>query len=199
MIRKPQIHPLAERHIRELRERWHIEPTLEECLWIVQLAERVLNPVAGTRMELAEIPERVGVSDEWLHPLTIGAALWFTERASAWWADDRERLFKAIAWAMSVDEWNDGWGVEKKRAVIKESRHIHQHKGTLSAIKRALAAIGQPDATVIERGNYMTGEYSHVVAALAANTVLVVVLRVGGVQQRLHIGLHGAQIVRVDA
>lgn len=101
MIRKPQIHPLAERHIRELRERWHIEPTLEECLWIVQLAERVLNPVAGTRMELAEIPERVGVSDEWLHPLTIGAALWFTERASAWWADDRERLFKAIAWALA--------------------------------------------------------------------------------------------------
>lgn len=101
MIRKPQIHPMAERHIRELRERWQVEPTLEECLWIVQLVDRVLNPVAGTRMELAEIPERVGVSDEWLHPITIGAALWFNELASAWWADDRDGLFKALAWMMA--------------------------------------------------------------------------------------------------
>lgn len=76
--------------------------------------------------------------------------------ASLWNADTCPApLLPYLAWAMSVDEWNDGWGVEKKRAVIKESRHIHQHKGTLSAIKRALAAIGQPDATVIERGNYI--------------------------------------------
>lgn len=76
--------------------------------------------------------------------------------ASLWNADTcPSALLPYLAWAMSVDEWNDGWGVDKKRAVIKESRHIHQHKGTLSAIKRALAAIGQPDATVIERGNYI--------------------------------------------
>lgn len=101
MIRKPQIHPLAERHIRELRERWHVEPALDECLWIVQLVEQVLNPVAGTRMELAEIPERVGVSDEWLQPLTIGAALWFNDRASAWWEREPARLELSIAWALA--------------------------------------------------------------------------------------------------
>ena len=76
--------------------------------------------------------------------------------ASLWNADTCPApLLPYLAWAMSVDEWNDGWGVDKKRAVIKESRHIHQHKGTLSAINRALAAIGQPGATVIERGNYI--------------------------------------------
>lgn len=76
--------------------------------------------------------------------------------ASLWNADTcPPALLPYLAWAMSVDEWNDGWGVDKKRAVIKESRLIHQHKGTLSAIKRALAAIGQPGATVIERGNYI--------------------------------------------
>lgn len=76
--------------------------------------------------------------------------------ASLWNADTcPPALLPYLAWAMSVDEWNDGWGIEKKRAVIKESRYIHQHKGTLSAIKRALTAIGQPDATIIERGNYI--------------------------------------------
>jgi phage tail P2-like protein len=76
--------------------------------------------------------------------------------ASLWNADTCPApLLPYLAWAMSVDEWNDGWGVDKKRAVIKESRYIHQHKGTLSAIKRALTAIGQPDATIIERGNYI--------------------------------------------
>lgn len=76
--------------------------------------------------------------------------------ASLWNADTcPSALLPYLAWAMSVDEWNDGWGVDKKRAVIKESRHIHQHKGTLSAIKRALAALGQPGATVIERANYI--------------------------------------------
>ncbi|MFZ2972307.1 MAG: phage tail protein I [Ferribacterium limneticum] len=60
-----------------------------------------------------------------------------------------------LAWAMSVDEWNEQWGVDKKRAVIAESRLIHQQKGTVAAIRRALTAIGQPDATVIERGNYI--------------------------------------------
>lgn len=76
--------------------------------------------------------------------------------ASLWNADTcPAALLPYLAWAMSVDEWNDGWGVDKKRAVIKESRTIHRHKGTPSAIKRALAAIGQPDAIVIERGNYI--------------------------------------------
>lgn len=60
-----------------------------------------------------------------------------------------------LAWAMSVDEWNEQWGIDKKRAVIAESRLIHQQKGTVAAIRRALTAIGQPDAIIIERGNYV--------------------------------------------
>lgn len=76
--------------------------------------------------------------------------------ASLWNADTcPAELLPYLAWALSIDEWNNGWGIEKKRAIIKESRVIHQHKGTPSAIKRALTAIGQPDATIIERGNYI--------------------------------------------
>lgn len=85
----------------------------------------------------------------------VVTSLWNAETCPA-------ALLPYLAWAMSVDEWNDGWGVDKKRAVIKESRYIHQHKGTLSAIKRALTAIGQPDATIIERGNYIRHDGSAV-------------------------------------
>lgn len=95
--------------------------------------ERAIDQTAAARM--AALP-------------SVVASLWNADTCPA-------ALLPYLAWAMSVDEWNDGWGVEKKRAVIKESRHIHQHKGTLSAIKRALTAIGQPGATVIERGNYI--------------------------------------------
>lgn len=58
-----------------------------------------------------------------------------------------------LAWALSVDEWNNDWSVEKKRAVIMEARYIHQHKGTPSAIRRSLAAVGHPDAELIERAD----------------------------------------------
>lgn len=60
-----------------------------------------------------------------------------------------------LAWALSVDEWDPLWSEEKKRAAIAAAREIHQHKGTPSAIRRALAAIGQPDAQLIERADYI--------------------------------------------
>lgn len=54
-----------------------------------------------------------------------------------------------LAYAWSVDEWNDNWSVATQRSVIKNSVWVHQRKGTLGAVKRALAAIGY-DATVVE-------------------------------------------------
>lgn len=54
-----------------------------------------------------------------------------------------------LAYAWSVDEWNDNWTAETQREVIKNSIWVHQRKGTLGAVKRALAAMGY-DSTVIE-------------------------------------------------
>lgn len=62
-------------------------------------------------------------------------------------------LLPWLAWALSVDEWDHGWSVEKKRAVISASIAIHQRKGTPGAIRTALAALGQPDAEIIERAD----------------------------------------------
>lgn len=58
-----------------------------------------------------------------------------------------------LAWALSVDEWDNGWPIEKKREVVKAAREIHQKKGTPLAIARALESIGQPDAVLIERAD----------------------------------------------
>lgn len=63
-------------------------------------------------------------------------------------------LLPYLAWATSVDEWDDRWSEDIKRAVIREARIIHALKGTPAAIRRALAALGQPDARIVERGNY---------------------------------------------
>lgn len=60
-----------------------------------------------------------------------------------------------LAWALSVDDWETDWSEQKKRAAINESIEIHEHKGTPSAIYRALAVRGQPDAILIERADYI--------------------------------------------
>lgn len=64
-----------------------------------------------------------------------------------------EKMLPYLAWALSVDDWDATWSLERKRAAIREARFIHQHKGTLAAIKRALAVLGHQDAVVIERAD----------------------------------------------
>lgn len=60
-------------------------------------------------------------------------------------------LLPFLAWELSVDEWNPGWGEDVRRAVIAASINIHRHKGTLGAVRRALAAIfGDTGFTLIE-------------------------------------------------
>ncbi len=66
-----------------------------------------------------------------------------------------EAVLPFLAWALSVDEWDDMWSPEKKRASIREARYIHQHKGTRGALRRALAALGQGDADIIERTQFI--------------------------------------------
>ena len=75
---------------------------------------------------------------------------------SIWNADTcPSPLLPYLAWALSIDEWDNKWSDDKKRQIIKESREIHARKGTIGAVKRALASIGQADASVLERGDYV--------------------------------------------
>ncbi|HDR0964101.1 phage tail protein I [Pasteurella multocida] len=51
-------------------------------------------------------------------------------------------LLPYLAWAFSVDKWDENWSEEVKRIVIKQSFFIHKHKGTIGAVKRVVEPIG---------------------------------------------------------
>ena len=56
-----------------------------------------------------------------------------------------------LAWAFSVDEWDPNWSDDAKRATIRDAVSVHRLKGTIGAVKAALASAGYGDAEVIER------------------------------------------------
>lgn len=45
-----------------------------------------------------------------------------------------------LAWAMSVDVWQNDWPLETKQAVVRQSVKVHKLKGTIGALRQALAA-----------------------------------------------------------
>lgn len=47
-----------------------------------------------------------------------------------------------LAWAFSVDRWDERWPETVKRQVIKDAFFIHRHKGTLSALRRVVEPFG---------------------------------------------------------
>lgn len=51
-------------------------------------------------------------------------------------------LLYQLAWAWSVDRWDDGWSEATKRSVIKSSFYIHRHKGTIGALRRVVEPFG---------------------------------------------------------
>ncbi len=60
-------------------------------------------------------------------------------------------LLPWLAWAMSVDEWEPSWPESRKRDVIARSVTIHRRKGTVGAVRDAIAAAGLGGATLLER------------------------------------------------
>lgn len=47
-----------------------------------------------------------------------------------------------LAWALSVDSWDSTWPESLKRQVLAKSIAIHQRKGTIGAVRRAMEALG---------------------------------------------------------
>jgi len=78
--------------------------------------------MAGAVSRLSDVPLRV--RDAW-NPDTCPA-----------------ELLPWLAWAFSVDEWQDGWTEAEQRAVIKNALYVHKKKGTLAALKRAVEPLG---------------------------------------------------------
>ncbi len=59
------------------------------------------------------------------------------------WNEDicPEKWLPWLASAFSVDEWVSGWSDEQQRAFIKSSVTVHRMKGTIGAVRDALAAL----------------------------------------------------------
>ncbi|MEC4090137.1 phage tail protein I [Pseudoalteromonas rubra] len=52
------------------------------------------------------------------------------------------KLLPWLAWAYSVDHWEDSWPEHIKRGVVANSFDVHKHKGTPYALQRALDSLG---------------------------------------------------------
>jgi len=53
-----------------------------------------------------------------------------------------EKFLPYLAWAFSVDRWDESWVESVKRKVVLDAFYIHQHKGTTSAIRRVVEPFG---------------------------------------------------------
>ncbi|MGP3592659.1 phage tail protein I [Vagococcus sp. WN89Y] len=51
-------------------------------------------------------------------------------------------LLPYLAWAFSVDRWDENWPEETKRDVIRSACFIHSHKGTIGAVRRVVEPLG---------------------------------------------------------
>lgn len=47
-----------------------------------------------------------------------------------------------LAWAFSVDSWDENWSETEKRSVISEAFWLHQRKGTIAAIRYVVEKMG---------------------------------------------------------
>lgn len=52
-----------------------------------------------------------------------------------------ESLLPWLAWAFSVDRWDDEWPEEQKRAVVAAAVRIHKRKGTRAAVQEVVDLI----------------------------------------------------------
>ncbi|UBX30089.1 MULTISPECIES: phage tail protein I [Arsenophonus] len=51
-------------------------------------------------------------------------------------------LLPYLAWSFSVDRWDKNWPEKTKREAIKAALFIHQHKGTIGALRRVVEPLG---------------------------------------------------------
>lgn len=63
-------------------------------------------------------------------------------------------LLPWLAWALSVDEWDDAWPEDRKREAVLQAVQLHRKKGTPWAVLRALEVHGYPGCELIEYADY---------------------------------------------
>lgn len=59
-------------------------------------------------------------------------------------------LLPWLAWTLSVDVWRDSWTDARKRTAIRNALPRHRTKGSIGAVRRALADLGYGGAIIHE-------------------------------------------------
>ena len=97
---------------------------------VAPIADAILPPTASVieRAVLAAELARIALVDP-----TVIVTIWNPATCPA-------VLLPWLAQGVSVDVWSDAWPEATKRAVIAASPIVHRLKGTLGAVRRALAA-----------------------------------------------------------
>lgn len=76
-------------------------------------------------------------------------------------------LLPYLAWAFSVYRWDEKWDEATRRKTIKDSFFLHQHKGTIGALRRAVEPMGYLiSVTEWWQNNKTPGTFEMEVAAL---------------------------------
>lgn len=92
-----------------------------------------LLPANSTELERAAAAAGAAAADL---PVIL-RSLWHPEACPA-------KLLPWLAWAWSVDAWQDNWSERQKRDTIKQALEVQSIKGTIGAVRRALGALGLP-------------------------------------------------------
>jgi len=60
------------------------------------------------------------------------------------WSAERcpEAMLPWLAWALSVDQWDPAWPLRIRRARVAAAIAVHRRKGTLAAVRDAIASLG---------------------------------------------------------
>lgn len=51
-------------------------------------------------------------------------------------------LLPYLAWAFSVDRWDENWTESAKRSAVHAAWFVHKHKGTIGALRRVVEPLG---------------------------------------------------------
>ncbi|MCL2656141.1 MAG: phage tail protein I [Betaproteobacteria bacterium] len=90
-----------------------------------------LLPSASTALETAAVQALAAAHD---YPIPL-RDLWNPATCPA-------EVLPFLAWARSVDWWNEDWPVAAKRAAVAAAFEVHRKKGTIGALRRVVEPLG---------------------------------------------------------
>lgn len=82
-----------------------------------------------------ELESAIANASEFSISPDVIAHLWDVENCPA-------SLLPWLAWALSVDDWDDAWDETARRNFIAASIDVHRKKGTAEAVRKALTGLG---------------------------------------------------------